>query len=68
MAKQKFYVVWKGKKPGIYTSWEECKKQIENFKQGFPFLDIVKAATISDGIINPDQAKIRDHTLWVEGI
>ncbi len=28
----KYYVVWKGKKPGIYTSWEECQKQI----QGFP--------------------------------
>lgn len=30
MAKQKYYVVWKGKKPGIYTSWNDCKKQIEN--------------------------------------
>ncbi|PLX01763.1 MAG: ribonuclease H [Marinilabiliales bacterium] len=25
--KQKYYVVWRGIKPGIYTSWEECKKQ-----------------------------------------
>ncbi len=32
MAKQKFYVVWKGKEPGIYTSWEECKQQIEGVK------------------------------------
>lgn len=30
-AKQKFYVVWKGNKPGIYTSWEECKKQVHGF-------------------------------------
>ncbi len=29
MAKQKFYVVWSGKKSGIYTSWEECEKQIK---------------------------------------
>ncbi len=32
MAKQKFYVVWKGINPGIYASWEACKLQIENFE------------------------------------
>jgi len=32
MAKQKFYVVWEGVKPGIYESWADCQKQI----QGFP--------------------------------
>lgn len=26
--KQKYYVVWQGKKPGIYTSWDECKEQV----------------------------------------
>ena len=26
--KQKYYVVWQGRKPGIYTSWEECKQQV----------------------------------------
>lgn len=30
--KPKFYVVWKGKKPGIYESWDDCKAQIEGFK------------------------------------
>lgn len=25
---KKYYVVWKGKKTGIYTSWDECKKQV----------------------------------------
>ena len=30
--KNKYYVVWKGKKPGVYTSWEECKKQINGFE------------------------------------
>lgn len=28
MAKNKYYVVWKGVTPGIYTSWEECQVQI----------------------------------------
>lgn len=31
MAKQKFYVVWKGVEPGIYDSWNECKRQVENY-------------------------------------
>ncbi len=26
--KKKFYVVWKGKRKGVFLSWEECKKQI----------------------------------------
>ncbi len=26
--KKKFYVVWEGRKPGIYDTWEECQKQI----------------------------------------
>ncbi|WP_350286604.1 ribonuclease H family protein [uncultured Croceitalea sp.] len=30
--KQKFYVVWKGKHPGIFESWDDCKAQIEGFK------------------------------------
>ncbi|MCQ2273593.1 MAG: ribonuclease H family protein [Bacteroidales bacterium] len=27
--KNKYYVVWQGHQPGIYNSWEECKKQVE---------------------------------------
>ncbi len=26
--KQKYYVVWQGKKPGIYTDWDACKEQV----------------------------------------
>jgi ribonuclease HI len=33
MAKQKFYVVWKGRETGIFGSWDECKKQIHEFPQ-----------------------------------
>ena len=32
MAKQKFYVVWKGVNPGVYDSWDECKRQVDNFE------------------------------------
>ncbi|MBE9917657.1 ribonuclease H [Paenibacillus donghaensis] len=32
MAKSKFYVVWEGKKPGIYASWAECQAQVSGYK------------------------------------
>ena len=31
MPKQKFYVVWRGRKPGVYDSWDDCKQQVEGF-------------------------------------
>ena len=31
MAKKKFYVVWQGVEPGVYTSWDECKAQVLGF-------------------------------------
>ncbi|BBI31376.1 ribonuclease H [Cohnella abietis] len=30
-AKQKYYVVWVGRKPGVYTSWADCQEQINKF-------------------------------------
>ena len=30
--KSKYYVVWEGHNSGVYNSWEECKKQIQNYK------------------------------------
>lgn len=32
MAKKKFYVIWKGHKTGVFTSWDVCKKYIANYK------------------------------------
>jgi caulimovirus viroplasmin len=29
--KPKFYVVWCGRVPGVYTSWDECREQVEGF-------------------------------------
>lgn len=31
MTKQKFYVVWEGVTPGIYTSWTDCQLQIKGY-------------------------------------
>ena len=31
MPKQKYYVVWQGRQPGIFTSWADCEKQVKGF-------------------------------------
>ena len=31
-AKQKYYVVWRGVRPGIYQSWDECKQQVQGYE------------------------------------
>ena len=31
MNKHKYYVVWKGRKTGIFTSWAECEKHVKGF-------------------------------------
>lgn len=33
MAKNKYYVVWKGRTPGIYSTWAECKSQVDGFEK-----------------------------------
>ncbi|MBQ4913233.1 ribonuclease H family protein [Maribacter sp. MMG018] len=46
--KQKFYVVWQGKKPGIYDTWKDCKAAITGFKgaqyKSFETFDMAKKA------------------------
>jgi len=31
MPKQKYYVVWKGRKPGVFTTWQEYSAQVTGF-------------------------------------
>jgi len=33
MAKQKYYVVWVGRTPGVYADWAKCKEQIDRFDE-----------------------------------
>ncbi len=51
MAKNKFYVVWKGLKPGIYDNWTDCQLQIKGFSgasfKGFPSRPAAEAAFAS---------------------
>ncbi len=49
MAKgNKYYVVWKGKHPGIYNSWKACQAEIGGVKgaqyMGFPSLEEAREA------------------------
>ncbi len=45
--KKKYYVVWNGKKTGVFTSWDTCKKQITGFEgaQYKSFIDKKEAET-----------------------
>lgn len=31
MAKKKYYVVWVGRKTGVFDSWRECEKATEGY-------------------------------------
>ncbi|WP_298488034.1 ribonuclease H family protein [uncultured Maribacter sp.] len=52
--KKKFYVVWQGLKPGIYTSWKECKAAITGYKgaQYKSFESLATAQTAYNGSYN----------------
>lgn len=48
MAKQKYYVVWQGRKTGIFRSWAECEAQVKGFTgarfKSYPTLPEAEAA------------------------
>lgn len=48
MRKQKYYVVWKGHKRGIYPTWAECEVQVKGFEgaqyKAFESMDAAKTA------------------------
>jgi hypothetical protein len=48
-------IIKRGGKP------ETIAEQINNFKNGFPFLDIIKAAVFNDGMIVLDEAKKNEY-------
>ncbi len=45
---KKYYVVWKGKQPGVYGDWDSCRQQVEGFPgakyKSFPNLPEAQAA------------------------
>lgn len=61
MTKNKFYVVWHGVNPGIYTSWTECKAQVNGCEgaiyKGFPTREEAEKAYNSSPYIYIARAK-----------
>ena len=61
MTKNKFYVVWNGVTPGIYTSWTECKAQVNGCEgaiyKGFPTREEAEEAYNSSPYIYIARAK-----------
>ncbi|WP_298762768.1 ribonuclease H family protein [uncultured Polaribacter sp.] len=51
MAKKKFYVVWNGRRKGVFSSWAVCKKQIDGFEnaQYKSFANLDEAEIASKG-------------------
>jgi ribonuclease HI len=48
MPKQKYYVVWKGRKTGVFTTWAECEKQVKGFVGAkFKAFESVKEAEVA---------------------
>ena len=56
MAKNKFYVVWKGRKPGIYENWGDCQQQINGFK-GATF-KAFRTKQLAEEAFNADSNKV----------
>ncbi len=52
MPKNKFYVVWIGRKPGIYIEWNHCKEQVEGVEgakyKGFSTRELAESAYHDD--------------------
>ncbi len=57
--KKKYYVVWKGEKTGVFTSWNDCKAQIKGFKgaQYKAFIDKNEAGRAFKGSYNDYKGK-----------
>jgi ribonuclease HI len=51
-AKKKFFVVWEGKEPGIYRTWEECKRQIHGF-EGALYKGFATEAEAREAMVSP---------------
>ena len=52
MSKNKFFVVWEGKEPGIYCTWEECKLQIHGF-EGATYKGFATDAEAREAMVSP---------------
>lgn len=76
--KKKFYVVWEGNEPGIYSSWTECQLQIKGYPnaryKSFSSLEEAKQAFsdnpgshLSSSVkktLKPDRSSFKEEIEW----
>lgn len=48
MGASRFYVVWRGRRPGVYDSWETCAQQVQGYSdalyRGYPTRELAERA------------------------
>ncbi len=59
--KQKYYVVWQGRQPGVYTDWEACKAQVQGV-QGAQYKSFDSMAEAEAAIKLPYSASVTSRT------
>lgn len=75
--KQKYYAVAKGKMPGIYLTWEDCKAQVEHFpgavyksfqtpEEAEAFMELAGGASAKSSSSGVDRQMVLDD--WMEGV
>ncbi len=52
MGKNKYFVVWDGKEPGIYNSWDKCKMQIHGYANA-KYMGFVTEAEAKLALLSP---------------
>ena len=67
MRKKKYYVVFRGRRPGIYTTWEECHSQVTRFQnnlyRGFETMKEAHAALAAFRGEDVPRTELRGHQL-----
>ncbi|NPA35704.1 MAG: ribonuclease H, partial [Chlorobi bacterium] len=56
MAKYKYYVVWKGRKTGIFDSWAECSNAISGY-EGARYKGFVNKAEAEYALAHPSSVR-----------
>lgn len=63
--KTKFYVVWRGREPGVYATWEQCQAQIKGFSnaayKSFSSFDEAKNAFAGEAPVYKRTKTIKSH-------
>lgn len=72
MAKKKYYVVWKGRKEGVFDSWTECEKQVKGYSgasfRSYPSKQEAKEAFFSQKLAQSSPKRTGSSTYIEESI